>query len=192
MDCARFDDLSAYGYPRPTTPNLERLAADGVLFENAFATAPWTPPSHASLFTRTYPSRHGVDIDENLYLSAENRTLAEVLAENGYRTFGVLPDVHLSSVRGFHKGFQEYTELWRIPRFHPEYDWLACQAQNVLFGRDRRTSYTTRVVQRWLKANARHSDPITSSLLVLTVRRSSITSQKTQGKRRTEPANCQM
>ena len=159
MDCARFDYLSAYGYSQPTTPHLERLASDGVLFKNAFAAAPWTPPSHASLFTGTYPSKHGVDVNENLYLSAENRTLAEMLAENGYRTFGFLPDVHLSSVRGFEKGFQDFTELWRIPRFHLEYDWLTCLARNFLFGRDKRTYYTNRVLQRWLKDNYSHTDP---------------------------------
>jgi arylsulfatase A-like enzyme len=159
MDCARFDYLSAYGYPRPTTPHLERLAAGGVLFENAFAAAPWTPPSHASLFTGTYPSRHGVDVNENLFLSEQNRTLAEILADQGYRTFGVLPDVHLSNVRGFHKGFQDYNELWRIPYLYPEYDWLKCLVWNILCGRDRRTRYTNTIMKRWLKANYSETEP---------------------------------
>jgi len=159
MDCVRFDYLSVYGYPRPTTPNLERLAADGVVFENAFAAAPWTPPSHASLFTGTYPSQHGVDVNENLYLSEQNITLAQVLAEHGYRTFGVLPDAHLSNVRGFDKGFQDTVELWRIPYWKPEYDWLACLARNMLFGRDKMTYYSNKVMQRWLSANSRGPDP---------------------------------
>jgi arylsulfatase A-like enzyme len=159
MDCVRFDYLSAYGYPHATTPNLDQLAADGVLFENAFAAAPWTPPSHASLFTGTYPSRHGVDVDENLFLSEQNRTLAEILSDHGYRTFGVLPDVHLSSVRGFHKGFQESTELWRLPYLHPEYDWLKCLVWNAVFGRDRRTRYTNTVLTRWLKKNISTTTP---------------------------------
>ncbi|MGH7797288.1 MAG: sulfatase family protein [Candidatus Binatia bacterium] len=159
MDATRFDYLSAYGYPRENTPNLDRLAEDGILFERAFATAPWTPPSHASLFTGNYPSRHGVDVNENLYLSEENRTLAEILSENGYRTFGVLPDAHLSSARGFHKGFQKYIELWRIPYLYPEYDWMDCLLRNLLFGRDKRTYYTNRVIQRWLRANWRGTDP---------------------------------
>lgn len=159
MDCVRFDYLSAYGHARPTTPHLDRLAAEGVLFENAFAAAPWTPPSHASLFTGTYPSRHGVDVEENLFLSEQNRTLAEILAEHGYRTFAVLPDVHLSNVRGFHKGFQEYVELWPIPYLYWEYDWLKCLVRNILFGRDRRARYTNTVMQRWLKKNFSQSDP---------------------------------
>lgn len=159
MDATRFDYLSAYGYPRATTPNLDRLSEDGVLFERAFAAAPWTPPSHASLFTGTYPSQHGVDVNENLHLGQQNQTIAEILSENGYRTFGVLPDAHLSSSRGFHKGFQEYIELWRIPYLYPEYDWIECLMRNLLFGRDKRTYYTNRVIQRWLRANWRGTDP---------------------------------
>jgi arylsulfatase A-like enzyme len=159
MDATRFDYLSAYGYPRATTPNLDRLAENGVLFDQAFASAPWTPPSHASLFTGTYPSKHRVDVNENLHLNEKNRTLGEILSDNGYRTFGVLPDVHLSSVRGFHKGFQEYIETWRIPYFHLEYDWMECLMRNVIWGRDKRTYYTSRVIQRWLKKNANTTDP---------------------------------
>jgi arylsulfatase A-like enzyme len=98
-------------------------------------------------------------VNENLYLNEENRTLAEILSENGYRTFGVLPDAHLSSARGFHKGFQKYIELWRIPYLYPEYDWMDCLMRNVIFGRDKRTYYTNRVIQRWLRANWRGTDP---------------------------------
>jgi arylsulfatase A-like enzyme len=159
MDATRFDFLSANGYPRPTTPNLDRLAEDGVIFENSFATGPWTPPSHASMFTGTYPSTHGVDVNENLYLSDKSRTLAEILSENGYRTFGILPDVHLSSVRGFHKGFQEFVETWRIPYFHLEYEWIVCLMHNLISGRDKRTFYSNRVIQRWLKKNFSPTKP---------------------------------
>ena len=159
MDATRFDYLSANGYPRPTTPNLDRMAESGVLFDKAFATGPWTPPSHASMFTGTYPSTHGVDVNENLYLKDKNRTLAEILSDNGYRTFGILPDVHLSSVRGFHRGFQESLETWRIPYFHLEYDWLRCLARNFFSGRDKRTYYSNRVMQRWLRKNFSTTQP---------------------------------
>ena len=54
-DTVRAENLSLHGYGRPTTPNLERLAARGVRFEHAFATSPWTLPSHASLFTGRWP-----------------------------------------------------------------------------------------------------------------------------------------
>jgi arylsulfatase A-like enzyme len=89
IDAVRADHLSCYGYPRPTTLGLEELAANGILFGRAFATAPWTPPSHASLFTGTYPSTHGVDVAENLSLPANKPTLAQVLADHGSRTFAL-------------------------------------------------------------------------------------------------------
>jgi arylsulfatase A-like enzyme len=159
MDANRYDYLSSYGYPRPTTPNLDRLAGDGVFFERAFASAPWTPPSHASMFTGTYPTRHGVDVNENLYLAPTLPTLGDILSAQGYRTFGVLPDPHLSSGRGFHRGFQDYVELWKIPYLYPEWDWLECLGRNVLFGRDKKTLYTNRVIQRWLRKSAGGRDP---------------------------------
>jgi arylsulfatase A-like enzyme len=153
MDATRTDHLSAYGYHHPTTPNLARLAEDGVLFENAFAPAPWTPPSHASLFTGTYPSRHGVDVNENLMLNEGAPTLAERLSRHGYRTFAVLPDVHLSSIRRFHRGFQEYVETWRIPYLRLEREWLAGLARNLIVGRDKLSFYTNRIIRRWLDHN---------------------------------------
>jgi arylsulfatase A-like enzyme len=111
------------------------------------------------MFTGTYPSTHGVDVNENLYLHDKNRTLAEILSEKGYRTFGILPDVHLSSVRGFHRGFQEYVETWRIPYVHLEYDWLLCLAKNIISGRDKRTLYSNRLMQRWLRKNFSADQP---------------------------------
>src|SRR3989344_3099616 len=85
MDAVRADSLSCYGYRKKTTPNIDKLAEHGVLFENAFSASGWTPPSHASFFTGNYPSRHGV-LKPNLYLDPSNITLAEVLKSNGYKT----------------------------------------------------------------------------------------------------------
>ena len=61
VDTLRSDRLSSAGYARPTTPNLDRIAREGVLFENAFATAPWTLPSHNSLLTGRYTYEHRMD-----------------------------------------------------------------------------------------------------------------------------------
>ena len=61
MDTARADHFSCYGYYRNTSPNIDRIASEGVLFENAIANAPWTLPSHASMFTGAFVSRHGAD-----------------------------------------------------------------------------------------------------------------------------------
>lgn len=85
LDSVRQDHLSVYGYPRQTTPNIDRLAAEGALFENAYSASCWTIPSHASLFTGLYPSQHGVDLDCGDFAPGQE-TLASYLKTAGYRT----------------------------------------------------------------------------------------------------------
>jgi arylsulfatase A-like enzyme len=102
LDTVRRDHLSCYGYERPTTPTLEALAAEATLYENAVSAAPWTLPSHASLFTGRSSSRHGAH-HEHLSLAEENVTLAERLAELGYET----------AQTGMTQGFERFEEVWR-------------------------------------------------------------------------------
>ena len=59
LDTARASNLSPYGYEKDTTPNLAELADEGVVYEKAFTPSPWSLPSHTSLFTGVYPSKHG-------------------------------------------------------------------------------------------------------------------------------------
>jgi arylsulfatase A-like enzyme len=85
IDTLRADHLGAYGYARDTSANLDALARDGVLFAHAFAQAPWTLPSHASMLTGLGPLAHGaVDLDD--VLTDAHETLAERLARRGYDT----------------------------------------------------------------------------------------------------------
>ena len=77
--------MSCYGYQRKTTPYLDRFSSENVLFKNAFSPAMWTIPSHASLFTGTYPSMHGAS-NLHRYLDTTLLTLSEVLSSNGYDT----------------------------------------------------------------------------------------------------------
>jgi arylsulfatase A-like enzyme len=89
IDTLRADHLPSYGYERPTAPFLDRLARDGVLFEQAFAASSMTAPCHASLFTGLYPPQHGVRKNEEGFAAAPQRrfrTMAEVLSEAGYTT----------------------------------------------------------------------------------------------------------
>jgi len=84
LDTLRADHLSCYGYKRSTTPNIDRLSRNGVLFEHAIANSSWTLPSHVSLFTGHLPHEHKAD-----WLTAfDGRfpTLAEMLASKGYIT----------------------------------------------------------------------------------------------------------
>ncbi len=110
VDTLRPDHLSAYGYPRPTSPFLESLAAGGVRFDSAFAQASWTLPSHMSLLTSTYPQTHGVEAEERS-LGAAIPTLAEMLRDAGYDTAAFVSWIYLKAGYGFGRGFERYQEL---------------------------------------------------------------------------------
>ena len=108
LDTVRADHLSAYGYQRPTTPHLDRLASRGVLFEHAIAPTSWTLPSLASIFTGLLPHQHGANIFSPLY--AGPRTLAEILASYGYETAGVNANGFGFPDRGLDQGFEFYND----------------------------------------------------------------------------------
>ncbi len=86
VDCLRADHLGFYGYQRPTSPAIDQLARSGLLFKRAYANAPWTKPSIASIFSSLYTTEHNV-LNEANVLPSEINTLAEVLKNKGYKTF---------------------------------------------------------------------------------------------------------
>lgn len=112
LDTVRADALSAYGNARPTSPNIDRLAAEGVRFSHAYSTTFWTLPSHASLLTGLHPSEHGATSETN-HLPGAVTTLAETLRAEGYRTAAWVSNPWLEAERGFAQGFEQYGELWR-------------------------------------------------------------------------------
>jgi arylsulfatase A-like enzyme len=112
IDTLRAAQLGGYGYPRPTTPFLDRLAAEGVLFEEVIANSPWTLPSHASLLTGLYPRSHGVR-DHGSGLPEEIPTLATLLRGAGYATFAVVNSHVLGGRHGLARGFERF-------RYFPE------------------------------------------------------------------------
>src|SRR5262249_13844106 len=85
LDTLRPDHLCCYAHPRPTTPTLDRFAQQSIRFSNCRSQAPWTLPSHMSLFTSMLPSSSGVD-NLNKILPPDIPTLAEVLRGEGYQT----------------------------------------------------------------------------------------------------------
>jgi arylsulfatase A-like enzyme len=109
LDTVRAHNLSLYGYARSTSPHLEQLARDGTCFDRAFATASWTLPSHASMFTGKYP--HELSADWLTPMSATDPALAEVLAAQGYDCGGFVAN-YLYSVRefGLNRGFAHYED----------------------------------------------------------------------------------
>lgn len=115
LDTARLDRMSLYGYARPTTPALEKLARSSRVYTRAYATAPWTCPSHASMFTGLYPCAHHVT-QESWVMRRGLLTLAEALWERGYETIGLVGNPMLRPSLGFGQGFDRYEEHWRQAR----------------------------------------------------------------------------
>lgn len=113
LDTVRADHLSLYGYNLRTTPFLEKMAEESAVFDNAFSTAPWTLPSHASLFTGLYPSQHNTH-GEHFWLDDSFRTLAERLKENDYQTISFSNNDYVSSYHNLVQGFERcwYKTRW--------------------------------------------------------------------------------
>ena len=118
LDSVRADHVSAYGYARETTPTIDHLARDGMLFEDAHATSSWTKPSVASLLTGLYPCQHGVvrgmkRIKERGSATTDAlapgiATLAQCLTSASRNCAAFLNNVQLDKVAGLHRGFDTY------------------------------------------------------------------------------------
>jgi len=109
LDTVRADHLSCYGYERRTTPNIDAIAREGVIFTNCTSTSSCTLPSHASVFTSLYPSVHGAERYSPI-LSLAAKTMGECLRELGYATIGVISAPWLNAHFGFDPGFDIYDD----------------------------------------------------------------------------------
>jgi len=109
IDTLRRDHLGLHGHARPTSPVLDRFAEGATVFDHAYATAPWTRPSVASMFTGLYPSAHGSMALNNM-LPGGVETLAERFARAGYATAGIVSHVIISEKFGFDQGFALWDE----------------------------------------------------------------------------------
>jgi arylsulfatase A-like enzyme len=87
MDTQPVRNLTCYGFAKNTSPNLQRIADEGLVYENHYVTGGWTMPSHASLFTGKYQCGHGAGVQHE-FLSNKFPTMAEILNEQGYQTIG--------------------------------------------------------------------------------------------------------
>lgn len=110
LDTTRRDHLGCYGNQGVKTPHLDRLAAEGVLFEEGTSPVPLTCPSHSSMFTGVFPPQHGVRNNGGFSLKPDRVTLAEILKEHGYRTGGFTAAYVLNRVFGLHQGFDVYDD----------------------------------------------------------------------------------
>jgi arylsulfatase A-like enzyme len=131
IDTLRADHLSCYGYDRESSPRIDAIARQAILFKHVVAPSSWTAPSMVSLFTSTYPINHGVihglefQKVRGFYqevFSEKLLTLPAVLKDNGYATFGVSSNHTLTAELGFARGFDHFTYV----------NWQAADAINKI------------------------------------------------------------
>lgn len=109
-DCLRPDHLGYFGYDRDTSPEIDKFAAESVVFENTFSNAPWTKPSMGTLITSMLPYEHGALLwSDSLHDNC--LTLAELFRNQNYSTFAIQTNPSLRKVHNFHQGFQTYEEI---------------------------------------------------------------------------------
>lgn len=140
LDTLRADHLSCYGYPRETTPHIDRLVNDGILFENAFSQSSFTLPSLASFFTSRYVHNHKADRIERR-LGEDEITIAEILKANGYKTAAFVYNApQLNPIYGLDQGFDTYVfgeERDRRPSFiktlPQALEWVETHKRNKFF-----------------------------------------------------------
>jgi arylsulfatase A-like enzyme len=149
IDTLRADRLNAYGYERrETSPHLDALAREGILFENFITAAPWTTPAHLSLLTSLHPSTHGMtqpffQMYDGLFgereffkLPEERVTMAEVLEDAGLRTVAFTAGGPLDPKLGFGQGFEEYrTSMYKLyePNMAEMLGWLESHRNERFF-----------------------------------------------------------
>ena len=148
----RADHVSALGYHRDTTDNLDSFARQNVLFRNAFATSGWMMPAHGSIFTSLYPGSHGATHIDNS-LADEHRTLAEILSDKTYYCVGVCCNPRLDDEHGFAQGFDIYDD-YSVSVMLEAMDFG--MAQDVDINRRRTNDLINDAAIRWLQNNTHH------------------------------------
>jgi arylsulfatase A-like enzyme/tetratricopeptide (TPR) repeat protein len=143
LDTTRADHLGCYGYKPAKTPNLDRLAQEGVRFTRAYCPAPLTLPSHASIMTGLYPVTHGVR-NNGHDLPSGIRTLAEILKGRGYSTAAFVSSFSVDSRFGLDRGFDVYDDTFRSES--------PFKTQNA----ERRAEETFGSFSRWLETNGKN------------------------------------
>ncbi len=149
IDTLRADHLECYGYDKVKTPQINRLANEGILFEYNIAQAPLTLPSHSSILTGTYPLHHGIRDNGGFYLDESQLTLAESLKSKGYATGAFVAAFVLDSRWGLDQGFDYYYDNFDLTKYKKVsldsvqrrgdevlaevYKWVENQAQQKFF-----------------------------------------------------------
>ncbi len=160
IDTLRADHLSAYGYKRIQTPNIDSFGDGGTTFNNAQCQIPLTLPSHASLFTSTYPFENRIE-ENGERVASSAVTLATVLKAHGYQTAAIIGSVFLERQMGLDRGFDFYDSPFSFEAFSRISGSLfyGGSARNSYGVRDSRDgALVLRSANQWLAAN--HGQPV--------------------------------
>ena len=138
MDTLRRDRIGCYGYEKDTTPNLDRLASRGTLYERAHSTSSWTWPSTTSILTGMTPERHGVIDNDSCHLARDYDVLAEALQRQNYTTAAFSGNPLISPSKQFDQGFETFFGgggiFYKSRRFIPDaIEWMKANAGNRFF-----------------------------------------------------------
>jgi arylsulfatase A-like enzyme/Tfp pilus assembly protein PilF len=149
IDTLRADHLECYGYGKVKSPQINRLANEGILFEHNIVQAPLTLPSHSSILTGTNPLHHGIRDNGGFYLDENHLTLAESLKNKGYATGAFVGAFVLDSRWGLDQGFDYYYDDFDLTKYKTvsldsvqrrgdevlaeTYKWLENQSQQKFF-----------------------------------------------------------
>ena len=148
FDTTRADHIGCYGRPGARTPTVDRLAADGIRFAQAYSSIPLTCPSHSTIMTGKYPFAHGVRDNGLFVLAPEQRTLAELLADKGYRTAAAVGGFPLVKRFGLDQGFELYDDRLETR------DATGAPVRTGLVFEERRAARVNEPALAWLEKNA--------------------------------------
>ncbi len=141
IDTLRSDRLAAYGYTKGSTPTLDAIAREGVVFESVWSHCPLTLPAHASMFTGLLPPHHGVRDNMGFTLDASHRTLATRFKEAGFATGAAVSAYVLRRSTGIAQGFDVYDD-----------DLAVGSSIESLGAQERDGAIATQVLGRWIES----------------------------------------
>jgi arylsulfatase A-like enzyme/Tfp pilus assembly protein PilF len=155
FDTTRTDRIGCYGDSRAETPNIDRLATEGVRFAQAYSASPLTTPSHSTILTGTYPFHHGVRDNGMFVLGEEQITIAEALRDAGWRTGAAVAAFPLVAQFGVDQGFEVFDD--RVEQ--ASLDWHGRRRVQVpnLFFDERPAGWVNEAILPWLEAH--HTEP---------------------------------
>lgn len=153
FDTTRADHIGCYGRERAVTPNLDRLATEGIRFARAMASVPITAPSHTTILTGRQPLAHGVRDNGLFVLGDDQLTLAEILRAEGYATAAAVGAYPLVAQFGLDQGFDLYDD--HLTGIFEDYRGVRAVPKESMFFDERRAAQVNEAILPWLTERAR-------------------------------------